>query len=1070
MSRIAIFITFMFVGSLLIAQDYPYLTKKEQKFYDKIDSYYEVKPEKTIKNEDAILEFAENHRDTIGADLLFILGEAYQYGRGDLPKAVKYYTMEYEIQKEVGAQGEGFANSAFNLAYTLTEMGQYDQSEEIYLELMRVEEANGLSKEENILYNGLSLLDLYNSTVQADKGLALIKDFKKDAKNGTLLDAMLNYYAGEFYVTKGRYSKGEKALQKDLEILEEIGMYPSIEYTIGLAALARLYLENGKLPLSEEIYAEARDMISRLEGEWTDYELSLKSSQGLLYTQLGNYQKAESLYRDIMILDKDFFGEESYAYAADALNLGINYVYAKEFAKAEQQLLVAAEKFKQLLSEESLDYVKTIRSLTSLYTQWGKLDKAQELGKKAIGLTEKVSQDKYQHAFDYYNMGEVYAKLGDLDKALEYHEKSADLWKKSVGTTHSKYARSTNKLAINNWKAENIKDAQEYYKETFDNYFTQINTVFPVLSEEEKAKFYYNNLRPAFEQYNSFIVETSREDKELIGEMFDYQLATKGLILSATNKVKNAILNSGDSAVIAKYDLWISQKEELAQLFSASDIPVEIRNKKIDSLNESSNQLEKELSKQSSEFAETFASNDLTWKDIQSKLKPGEAAVEIVRFRDFDPDSSGVFTDEVYYAGLIVTSETVDYPEMVLMRNGKKMETRFLSNYRNAIKYKVNENYSYKLFWQPIARKLEGIKKVYFTPDGVFNQISIYTLRNPDTGNFTLDELDIQVLTNTKDLLTLADNGPSTGESYLFGYPNYNMGVIDQKTEEEGGTAAENIVNAAKEDRSVGRGMSRGGTRGVRGTRGNEKNDLAELTRSGALPSGIRGNMLRYMRSNQLLGLLPGTKREVNLIDSLYAQQNASGVKFPVVKYLDNVALEDSIKKLHGPKTLHIATHGFFLESDHDEDMGEADTYVQNPLLRSGLMLAGANSYISSGVISDRTQHKEDGILTAYEAMNLDLNETDLVVMSACETGLGEVKNGEGVYGLQRAFQVAGAEALIMSMWSVDDDATQELMTIFYEEWLSGKSKQEAFNTAQKRLKDKWKYPYYWGAFVLVGK
>lgn len=1062
MTRFLTFIALILVVGVLHAQDAPFKTKKEQKFYEKINNYY-INDElsKIIDAEDKILPYADVRLDTVGAVMYFFLGDAYQYELGDLETAAKYFRKEYELHKLIGTAGEDFSNTAFNLAYTLSELGKYDESEAIFKDVLKIEKESGVSSDDYIYYTGLSLLQLYNNTEQAEKGFELIKEFKKEVKKNTINDAMMEFYSGEFYVTQGKYSKGEKAYLKDLEMLEEIGMYPSIEYASALGALARLYVENGKLALAEEIYADARDMISRLEGDWTDYELNLKSSQGLLYTQLGNYQRAEELYKEIIVLDKAFFGEESFAVYADATNLGINYVYAKEFKKAEEKLLVAAEGFKGMFGEENLNYLKAIRMLTNLYTQWNKLSQAEELGIKAIALTKKVSEDKYQHAFDYYNLGEVYAKNGDLEKALEYHKESLDLWKQSVGSNHSKYARSANKMAINEWKAGEFKEARKYYKETFENYFNQINMIFPVLSEEEKAKFYYNNLRPAFEQYNSFIVETSSEEKELLGEMYNYQLATKGLILSATNKVKSAILNSGDSALIDKYNTWIGQKETLAQLFSSSDLPAEIRNKQIDSLNETSNTLEKELSKSSSEFASTFASAELKWQDIQAKLKPGEAAVEVIRFRDFSPDSSGIFTDEVYYAALIVTSETEDYPEMVLMRNGQKMETRYLSNYRNAIKYKINENFSYKLFWQPITRKLDGIKKVYFSPDGVFNQISIYTLRNPDTGNFTIDEVDIQVINNTKDILAMADTRTgSTSNSYLFGYPNYNMGVIDQKTEEGGGTAAESIAQAAKEDRSVGRGMSRG----VRGTRGNDDSDLADLTRAGALPRGIRGNMLRYMRANQLLGLLPGTKVEVNKIDSLYEMKHA-----PVIKYLDNVALEDSIKKLSSPRTLHIATHGFFLESDHDEALGEADKYVQNPLLRSGLMLAGANSYISAGAISDQVYHKEDGILTAYEAMNLDLNNTELVVLSACETGLGEVKNGEGVYGLQRAFQVAGADALIMSMWTVDDDATQELMTIFYEEWLGGKTKQEAFNMAQKRLKEKWKFPYYWGAFVLVG-
>jgi CHAT domain-containing protein len=182
-------------------------------------------------------------------------------------------------------------------------------------------------------------------------------------------------------------------------------------------------------------------------------------------------------------------------------------------------------------------------------------------------------------------------------------------------------------------------------------------------------------------------------------------------------------------------------------------------------------------------------------------------------------------------------------------------------------------------------------------------------------------------------------------------------------------------------------------------------------------------------------------------------------------------ATEANIKKTKAPTLLHVATHGYFLA---DVENREATTFGvnlenanDNPLLRSGLLFAGA-SKTAMGATPD-LESNDNGVLTAYEAMNLNLQGTDLVILSACETGLGEVKSGEGVYGLQRAFLVAGAEAIIMSLWKVDDAATQALMTNFYTNWLKSRDKQKAFKQAQLQLMTKYKEPYYWGAFVMMG-
>jgi CHAT domain-containing protein len=140
-------------------------------------------------------------------------------------------------------------------------------------------------------------------------------------------------------------------------------------------------------------------------------------------------------------------------------------------------------------------------------------------------------------------------------------------------------------------------------------------------------------------------------------------------------------------------------------------------------------------------------------------------------------------------------------------------------------------------------------------------------------------------------------------------------------------------------------------------------------------------------------------------------------------------------------------------------------------MMRSGVFLSGANNTYSLNTTNiNKINEFEDGTLTAYEVMNLDLDKTELVVLSACETGLGKVKNGEGVFGLQRAFKLAGAKSVIMSLWSVSDEATMELMIGFYNKWSATGDIYQAFKEAQLEVKKKYPEPYYWGAFVLNGR
>ncbi|MCS6796673.1 MAG: CHAT domain-containing protein, partial [Raineya sp.] len=316
---------------------------------------------------------------------------------------------------------------------------------------------------------------------------------------------------------------------------------------------------------------------------------------------------------------------------------------------------------------------------------------------------------------------------------------------------------------------------------------------------------------------------------------------------------------------------------------------------------------------------------------------------------------------------------------------------------------------------------------VYFSADGVYHQLNLATLYNTATKKFLGEELEIQLISTARDYLDLGkkqlQKQTQAYKLYLFGYPDFA-----NKSPK---------VNSKGEDRS-----------------------LVDV----ALVSRIDKKQRFFDELSGSVTYLPGTKKEVAGIEQLAKRAN-----YQVETYLAESASEENLKAVVSPSVLHIATHGFFIESqEHDRNTRtEEQKFFDNPLLRAGLLLAGAEVTLRK----EQLLTKENGILTAQEAMNLDLQGTDLVVLSACETGLGEIKNGEGVFGLQRALQEAGARSVLMSLWKVDDAATQEMMTLFYENLLIKKQdKRTAFANAQNTMKKKYKYPYYWGAFVMVGE
>ena len=335
----------------------------------------------------------------------------------------------------------------------------------------------------------------------------------------------------------------------------------------------------------------------------------------------------------------------------------------------------------------------------------------------------------------------------------------------------------------------------------------------------------------------------------------------------------------------------------------------------------------------------------------------------------------------------------------------------------------------WEILWQPLTESLGETASIFISPDSLLNVLPFDVLTDSDD-SFLLENFDLRIISSARDL-ALDPLLAAKGDLMIIAGPDYDSDKI-LKT-----PAAREVTH--KRSRSV-----------VRGAR---------------MGSGLRG--LNF-------DPLPGAEKEGEVIKEVSDTKDRNTAIFS-----QRVAEEKLLRKMSAPpEVLHIATHGFFLKEDQKlkkrlQGLSRGSSSVpppaDNPLLRAGLAFAGLNANAS---MLGEIDTDNDGVLTAMEVLSLDLAGTQLVVLSACETGLGEIHEGEGVYGLRRSFQEAGVKNVINSFWEVSDAGTQLLMTKFYDKFLAGMPAREAMREARLEMLDdvQWSAPFYWSAFVMVGR
>ncbi len=801
-----------------------------------------------------------------------------------------------------------------------------------------------------------------------------------EAQQSNLMYPRVMADLGMLYNGMGRYQLAMEFTTRALKARKELRGESSIDYAASLNNLAVLYKNMGDFNEAEKDFTETLRINEKVSGkESMPYAITL-NNRGVLFQNLGRYKEAERDIKECLKVAAKKMNTKSIKYARFQTNLGLLYQQEKKYNEAEEifQSAINAVSRNPLKSKKSNpDYAHLLEIKASLYIEINKYEEAEALLKEALAIYER----KFGTSFSGYGLtkaklGALYRSQEKLPEAENNLNRAEYILGKTYGENHPHYVEVVTELALLNWQLGNIEKADELFKKSINQSLVFVGKYFAPMSDVEKAAF-WKTLRPRFEKYFAFTADVGLTNNEILKTAVNYRLATKAMLLSSTTRVKAEILNSGNDELIKSYNEWIDNKHQLALYYSMSKEDLKIQEVNTDSIEQVTNQLEKELSHKSGVFSEAYGSKTPEIADVQKKLQSEAVAVEIVRV-GYSLENKGP-----KYIALIISSDQV---KMAVMENGDQLETRYFKYYKNAIMLKREDAYSYNQYWKPIADNIGTVKNVYLSSDGVYNQLSVNALKNA-AGSYVLDQLHILNVSSLRSIVENHQSSTSLKTAFLLGNPMYASSEIDP---------------------------------------------------------------------------LPGTGKEIAAISGIL---KANGYKTSVYKTAN--ATEKAIKEVKSPKLMHIATHGFFVkdvrENNNQVFSVPLNNINENVLLRSGLLLA------NSGKLDD-TSGGNNGILTAYEAMNLDLTNTDLVVLSACETGLGDIMAGEGVYGLQRSFEVAGAKAVIMSLWKVDDTATQLLMTTFYRNWVTTKNKQKSFVAAQKALKAKYPAPYYWGAFVMQGE
>lgn len=834
-------------------------------------------------------------------------------------------------------------------------------------------------------------------------------------------------------ITDYKHPSAKNKVRKCLEILNGIPNAPAQMYGILYQLNGRMAWYNGNINEAEDSYLKALKYLEPLisiDKKYEEQVLKLYTDLAAVYGAVKDYKNCAS----ILQICKNYYektGNLGYEYARTLGNFAIASIGLGRRLEASIYLETAID----ILSDiENInpDEIATIYSSASVcYNEMGNMDEAMDAALKAREyLTPNSSYATIAQVEN--NLGCMYLAKGETLDAQAEFEAAVQKVGHNPLSPQTRFnlacAMFINKDSnLNNTSVNNSQIIQE-----------EALSSFLFLSEQQRLN-YWDQTGGFLDGYNRFMYDS--DSIKSAGYIYDNALFSKGLLLRTSNWLTSAIYADADNEDIVRLNK-ISAWRELISSGSLSSDSIGYYENLIAGM-------EKELLRGNIRYSDLKKNLTTTWKDISKALKKGEAAIEFIKLPII---RNNEFTLDQQYAAIIMRACMkkpeiiplfIDYELDSLLVMPSQLErvsdeTRRNELYRGYLYSNGRLNYRigtkrqkinaigdslYDLVWSRIDPSVNECSTIYYSPISGLNSISFAAL--------------------SKDSVSL-------GERYNLRLLSSTAEIVESRRKKQGnlqGAVYGGIKYDADSEALIAEARSYSMLSGNTGSRGI------------SLAKGERGTW----------GFLEGTLSEATTIADRLSQIGISSKLFT-----DVAANEESFKNLseHSPQLLHLATHGFFLSNPKDIEtnafLNAANAHVSKSsqvLNRSGLLFAGANRAWSGADLIDGI---DDGILTAAEISNLNLGETELVVLSACETGLGVDGSSEGVFGLQRAFKLAGVKTIVMSLWKVPDAETSQLMQEFYSNWLSGMDRHEAFSKAQRTIKETSPNPYYWAGFVML--